>query len=122
MANHNINTIPLFKGTVGVQGSGGTCLSDPIDMRDLNAEGSCAVTYAINGTGGIDAGTSRFSYLGAPYSAGPYSAAGTFGSCGTANGQTGIMTFTPVPVPFIKIQGIVGTSNPAVITAELHVK
>lgn len=127
MANHLITTIPLFLSQLtGTRGTGGTALSDAIDMRDIGAEGACAITYSIASTNGTPgegtAGSSVFSYLGCRSLDGTYVAAGTFGTLGASAAQSGILTFTSIPVPFIKIQGATGTSNPAVITAELHVR
>lgn len=124
---HKITTIPLFRNTLtGTQGTGGTSLSDAVDLRDIAAVGSCTLSYAIastNGTAGAGtAGSSTFEYLGCSFFDGTYVALGTFGTQGAATGQAGVISFTPTMTPFMKIKAVVGTSNPARITAELHVR
>lgn len=119
---YKITTIPIWKNTqVGAQGTAGTLLSDPIDMREICAEGACSLSYAIAGTGGATAGSTKFEYLGCAEEDGTYIAAGTFGTQGAA-AASGIVSFSPVVIPFMKIKAVSGTSNPALITAELHVR
>jgi len=118
---YKINTIPLFLNTLtGAQGTAGTSISDPIDLRDINAVGACAMTYGIAGTNGGTAGSTVFEYAGSSQFDGTYVAAGTFGTLGGAG--TGIITFTIPAIPFAKIKAVSGTSNPALITAELNVR
>lgn len=123
MAQHRITTIPLFKNTtVGALGTAGTAISDPIDLRDISRVGNFSLSYTIAGGGGqATAGTSIFEYLGCPVFDGTYLAAGTFGSQG-ATPASGIVSFSPVTIPFMKIKMVTGTSNAAVLTAELNVR
>lgn len=124
---HKITTIPLFRSTLtGTQGTGGTSISDPIDLRDISVIGNFALSYGINSTnataGSGTAGSTLWSYLGCPVFDGAYVAAGTFGTLGADAAQSGIVSFSPPTIPFMKIKAVTGTSNPAVITAELHVR
>lgn len=123
MAQRRITTIPLFKSTqVGAGSAGGTSTSDPIDLRDISRTGDFSLSYSIAGAGGAaTAGTSVFQYLGASVFDGTYTTAGTFGSAG-ASPSSGIVSFSPVTVPFMKIQCVSGTSAPLLLTAELHVR
>jgi hypothetical protein len=121
-----ITTIPLFKSRLtGTQGTGGTSISDVIPLRDISAVGNFAVSYSIaatNGTAGAGtSGSSVWEYLGCPVFDGTYLALGTFGTFG-ASLPAGAISFSPVTIPFMKIKAVTGTSNPAVITAELHVR
>lgn len=121
---HKITTIPLFRSKL--TGTGGTSLSDPIDLRDISVIGDFALSYGINSTNGTPgvgtAGSTKWEYLGCPVFDGAYVAAGTFGTMGAETAQTGIVSFSPPTIPFMKIKAVAGTSNPAVITAELHVR
>ena len=121
MAYHKITTIALFKNTLcGTKGTGGTILSDPIDLREISAIGNFSLSYGIAGTNAGTAGTTVFEYLGCPVYDGTYRAAGTFGTFTGA--ASGYLSFSPVVTPFMKIKAVSGTSNPALITAELNVR
>jgi hypothetical protein len=103
-------------------GTAGTVISDPIDLRDISRIGNFSLSYNIAGGGGATtAGTSTFEYLGCPVFDGTYLAAGTFGSQGAAP-SSGIISFSPVTIPFMKIKMVTGTSNAALVTAELNVR
>jgi hypothetical protein len=117
-----ISTFPLFKNTqCGTQGAQGTSLSDVIDLRDL-APDTFSMTYALSGTGGAGtAGSALFSYAVSPTPNGTFIAAGTFGTFGAAP-VSGVIAFSPILAPFMKIQGVTGTSNATLLTAELHVR
>ena len=123
MARHKITTIPLFRNlTVG---TGGTCLSDPIDLRDISRIGKFSISYRVGPAGGVaTAGTATVTYLGSPVFDGIYVAeSGTSGtSLNSATGGTGIWAFSPFVTPFMKIRGIMGTSGTAIISAELNVQ
>lgn len=123
-----IETISLFKSTkIGAQGTAGTAISDPIDLREKSAVGSFSLSYTIastNGTAGAGtAGSSTFEYLVAPLAEGPYVSplSGTFGTNG-ASLKDDIVSFSAVVAPFMKIKAVTGTSNPLVLTANLHVR
>jgi len=127
MALKKITTIPLCKSRlIGTQGTGGTFLSDPIDLRDISAVGNFTMSYGIastNGTVGAgSSGSSVWEYLGCSVYDGTYVAAGTFATIGAGATESGFVSFTPVTIPFMKIKGVVGTSNPMVATAELNVR
>jgi hypothetical protein len=124
-----ITTISLFKNTnIGVQGTAGTVLSDIIDLQDIDpAPSTFSLSYAIastNGTAGAGtSGSSTFEYLGSPTRDGTFRAIGTFGTQGDGAAQSGFISISsPVVVPFMKIKAVSGTSNPVVLTAELHVR
>ena len=109
---------------VGTQGTGGTHISDPIDIRDSFISGVASLSYTIaltNGTAGQGtAGSSTFEYLGCPVFDGTYVALGTFGTQGNGPAQSGAYSFTPITIPFIKVKTVVGTSNPIVLTSGFH--
>lgn len=112
-----VTTRPIFRNTtVGSGDAGGTSLSDPIDLRDINRQGSFTVAYKVSPSGGAaTAATTNFLYYGAPsFNNDPYVIAGTFGTVGDAGG-TGFINFTPYNVPFMKIGVIGGTSGTAAI-------
>ncbi len=118
-----ITTIPLFKNTLA--GTGGTSLSDPIDLRNVSKMGDFTMAYGIASTNGGGAGTSGstvWEYLGCSVFAGTYVSLGTFGTFGNGPAQAGVVSFTPPAIPFMKIQAVCGTSGPALLTAELHVR
>ena len=120
MALRKITTIPLFKITVtGASGTAGTSISDPIDLREISAIGNFSLSYGIVGTAAT-AGSTVFEYLGSPVYDGTYIAAGTFGTFGGV--ASGIISFSPVTIPFMKIKAVSGTSAVALITAELNVR
>lgn len=119
----------LFKQQIcGAQGAAGTLLSDAQDIRDITDTGVLGFTYTIastNGTAGAGtAGSSTFEYLISSTFDGSYFSptGGTFGTQGIGAAQQGGISFTPVPAPFIKIKAVSGTSNPAVISGELHIR
>jgi hypothetical protein len=115
-----IYTIPLWKSTqCGALGTAGTLLSDPIEVKGINAMGTASLTYAIAGTGAT-AGSSTFQYLVSPERDGTYRAAGTFGTHG-ATPETDIIQFTLTPAPWVKVKAVSGTSAPLVLTAELNI-
>ena len=127
MAQQRITTRALFKSTLtGTRGTGGTSISAAIDLRDISAIGNFSVSYGINSTNGTPgagtAGSTVWEYLGCPVFNGTYVAAGTFGTMGDATAQSGFISFSPPTIPFMKIKAVCGTSSPAVITAELHVR
>jgi hypothetical protein len=106
-------------------GTSGTLTSDAIDMRDLAAVGSCALTYKVNKVTAATAGTVAFTYQYAPTFDGTYiqpSGAGTIGTATVVDGNTALVAFTPVLAPFIKVVAICGTSAPALVTAEVHIR
>ena len=123
MARHRITTIPLFRNlTVG---TGGTCLSDPIDLRDISRIGNYSISYRVGPAGAsATAGTATFAYLGSPVFDGTYVLeSGTSGtSLSSATGGTGIWQLSPFLTPFMKIRGVMGTSGTAIISAELNVQ
>lgn len=117
-----INTIPIWKNTqVGAKGTAGTALSDTIDLRDIAAVGSFSLTYSIAGTNGGTAGSTTFESLGCATASGTFVTLGTFGTQGAA-AVSGVVAFTPPVIPFMKIKAVSGTSNPALLTAELNVR
>lgn len=125
MARHQINTIPIFKETVcGALGTAGTILSDPIDLREISRVGNYSLSYSINGGGAATAGSSTFEYLGCSVFDGTYIAptGGTFGTQGNSITQAGILSFSPVTIPFMKIKAVTGTSNLAAFTVELNIR
>ena len=116
----------LFKEYLaGTQGTGGTAISEAVDLRDATGT-TIGLTYTIastNGTAGAGtAGSATFEYQICPVFDGTYYTPinGTIGTAGDGSVQRGGFTITPIPVPFMKIKAVVGTSNPAVITAALH--
>lgn len=115
-----ITNIPLFKNTsVGASGTAGTCLSDPVPLSDICRQGACSLAYSIGSTAAT-AGSTVFSYLTCSVADGTYVATGTFGTfTGIASG---VVAFTPVVAPFMKIKGVSGTSAHAKVTAELNVR
>jgi hypothetical protein len=123
-----IKTIALFKSSkIGAQGTAGTGLSDSIDLKDMSpAPSAFALSYQIastNGTAGAGtAGSSKFEYMGCVDKNGTYVSLGTFGTQGDGATQSGWLSFSSVVVPFMKIKAVSGTSNPVVLTAELHVR
>jgi len=118
--NRKIHTTPLFKSKVtGATGTAGTSLSDPVDLRDISAVGNFSMSYSIASTAAT-AGSTVFEYLGCPVYDGTYVAAGTFGTFGGI--ASGIISFSPVTIPFMKIRAVSGTSAVALITAELNVR
>ena len=124
MAYRGINTTFLWKEqSVGGQGTAGTVLSDPIDLRETNRQGNLSVSYkiALSGTFGT-CGSSVLSYLTCPVYDGSYFAAGTFATFGVSATQGHIAISSPPVVPFMKIRQVSGTSAPLVVTAEFHVQ
>ena len=123
MAQCRITTIPLFNNLTVIQE--GTCLSDPIDLRDISRIGNYSISYRVGPVASVaTAGTATFQYLGSPVFDGNYvleaSTSGT--SLSSATGGTGIWKFSPLPTPFMKIRGVMGTSGSAIISAELNVQ
>lgn len=115
-----ITTTPLFKSEqCGTKGTGGTSISDIVDMRTVEV-GQYSMSYDIVGTNGGTAGSTVFSYLGCALFDGTYINTGTFGTFGGVS--SGFISFSPPLMPFMKIKAVSGTSNPAVITAELHAR
>ena len=123
MALRKITTIPIWKNaTVGSGSAGGTSYSDPIDLRDINAQNNLSLSYTIAPVSGDTCGSSNFVYTYCPVFDGTYVLAGTFGTIGDA-GATGIKAISSPPVmPFIKIGIIAGTSALTKTTAEFHVQ
>lgn len=123
---HKITTIPiLLNSTVGSGSAGGTSLSDAIDLRDISRVGNYSISYRVKPAGAaVTCGTTGFAYLSSPTRDGVY--VPETGTSGTtldgATGGTGIWKFVPVLTPFMKFRAIVGTSCPAVISAELNVQ
>jgi len=127
-----ITSIPLWKDSNW--GTGSTNNSDPIDMRDIAAQGKCSLSYRLAGSGGAaTAGTVAFTYqvsnVGPGGIAGtgwitPGGKSGTEGTIGTtlvATNDAKVFEFTPVLAPWMRIRGMVGTSAPVVMSAELNV-
>ena len=116
-----ITTTPLCKNEV--VDAGGAFLSDVIDVRELSRQGACSVTFfkaATNGASGTT-GSSVFTWLGCGTRDGVFATAGTFATFSHNTGPR-LKTFTLAVAPFIKIGGLIGTSNPLVLTAELNVQ
>jgi hypothetical protein len=111
-----------------LNGTGGTALSDAIDLRDIYSPGGAmALSFKILGTGGAaTCSTTNFTYLcGQGIEGTFYQQAGTFGTIGTSSavsGQNDWIAFTPPTTPFIKIKAVTGTNNACLITAQLHVR
>lgn len=124
MALFKVNTIPICKDEIiGAQGTAGTFISDTIDMRDINVQGACSLTYGKAATGAIagTTGSSLLSYMCSATRDGTFSTAGTFATHGAVEGER-ITAFTPKLAPFMKIRAVTGTSNPLKLTAELNVR
>jgi hypothetical protein len=124
-----ITTIPLWKQTaVGSGSAGGTSLSDPIDLRDINRHNDFSLSYSIAKAGdAATAATCMFHYLLSTLEAGPYispigGSGGTIGTAGTGIVTGEIRPFAPIPAPWMKIKVIAGTSGTALVTAELTVR
>lgn len=121
-----IKTVALWKGTkVGALGTAGTILSDIIDLRDVDPYPTAfSMSYAIastNGTAGEGtAGSSVFELLGCATRDGSYVSLGTFGTFGNGPAQSGFISLSPILAPYMKAKAVTGTSNPAVLTSELH--
>ena len=124
MAHKGVNTFFLWKGRkVGDQGTAGTVLSLPMDLRDVNRQGNLTVSYSVALSGTFNTcGTSVLTYLTCSVFDGSYFAAGTFATFGVSATQGNIAISSPPPVPFMKIRQVSGTSAPIVTTAELHVQ
>ena len=122
-----IKTVALFKSTkVGALGTAGTILSDRINLADVEtAPQTFSLSYGIastNAGGAGTAGSSTFQYLCSPTEDGTYVVLGTFGTQGNGPAQSGFYSFSPTLAPFMKIQAVSGTSAPALVTAELHMR
>ena len=117
-----ITTIPVFRGNaVGATGTAGTVLSDPIDLREIFAQGITTLSYVISSFAAT-CGSSLFMYQDCSTKDGVYREAGTFGTQGSVKGQVGRISFTVVTAPFIKIKAVTGTNGQAYIDAELSVR
>ena len=125
MTSTKITTVNLFlRSRVGTQGTGGTTISDPIDLRDISGVGDFTLAYTTATTSGIagTVGSSLISYMVAMDNVGTsFWDAGTFGTLGAAP-ATGYLNFTPPVYPFIKIKHVTGTSNALLVTADLNVR
>ena len=124
-----ITTIPLWKQTaVGSGSDGGTSLSDPIDLRDINRLGNFSLSYSIAAAGdAATAATCMFHYILSSLRDGTYvypigGSGGTIGTAGTGIVSGEIRPFTPIAMPWMKIKAIAGTSGTALVTAELTVQ
>ena len=116
-----ITMVPLFRNEL--LGTSGTVFTDAIDMREISREGPCSLSLhemATNGPSGT-VGSSTYQYLSCSTKDGTYATAGTFATRGDAVGA-GIIAFTPIVSPFMKIRVDGGTSNPILLTAELNVQ
>ena len=126
---YKISTRVAFANTVvGTTAGtlGGTSLSDPIDLRDISRIGNFSLSYLVTEWGGMgSAGTTAFSYRCSESRDGTYlvpAAAGDIGTATVVSGNTGIVSFSPVVTPFMKICAITGTSGPATVSAVLNVR
>lgn len=114
-----ITTISIFKNTL--RGTGGTSLSDPIEMRAYAEDLACALTYTHASTGGATCGSGLYSYQVSATIDGTYQDAGTFGTTGATPGS-GIFSFTSVVAPWMKIKFVAGTSAAVNLTGDLHIR
>jgi hypothetical protein len=127
-----IKTIPLWENAVaGNLGTGGTILSDAIDLRDTVTMGRYAMSYVIkprptNGTAGglASCGSASFKYLAGITRDGTFfPESPTYGtSLEGGSGGTGLWEFSPRLTPWMKIQGIFGTSGGVSVTAHLNIQ
>lgn len=119
-----INTFPILKSHTMYGTAGTTKDSNPIDLRDVSAQGDFSLSYTVSTAGTASTcGTTTFSYLGCSVFDGTYIAPtdGTFGTV-DENGGSGILSFSPPVMPFMKIRVAVGTSGTSLVTAALHVR
>jgi len=105
--------------------TGGTSLSDPIDLRDIvrssNVFGLSVLVKPVGAA--ATAGTTSWTYQSSQDRGGIYTKPAGAGTIGTAIGTSGTIdawSFTPVVAPFMKIQVIAGTGG-GVIDAFLNV-
>jgi hypothetical protein len=124
-----ITTIPLWKSSeIGSGSAGGTSLSDPIDLREINRLNNFSLSYSIAKSGdATTAATCMFHYLLSSLRDGTYTnpiggSGGTIGTAGTGIVTGEIRPFTPIVAPWMKIKVIAGTSGTALVTAELNVQ
>ena len=127
-----IKTITLFAGTgVGALGTSGTVLSDPIDLREIATMNRMSVSYRITPRGVHDTagalascGSATFRYLASNTRDGVYvPESPTYGtSLEGGSGGTGLWEFSPRLTPFMKIDGVFGSSGGAKVSAELNVQ
>lgn len=123
-----IKTVALWKSALtGAQGTAGTALSNIISLLDVDPPPTVfSLSYAIastNGTAGAGtAGSSTFESMGCATRDGNFVSLGTFGTLGNGPAQSGFISFSPTLAPFMKIKAVTGTSNPVVLTAELHMR
>jgi hypothetical protein len=118
---YKITTIPILANTtIGSGSAGGTSLSDPIDLRNVNRQGSFSIIYDIGASGAAaTAATCGVTYLCAQRFEGPYILAGTACTVGTGGGlagSQGVIAFSPITAPFMKLRLIAGTSGTAKVT------
>jgi hypothetical protein len=126
---YKVTTIPLWKKTaIGSGSAGGTSLSAPIDLREINRQGAFSLSYAIAAAGAAaTAATCMFHYVLSSTVDGTYISpingdGGTIGTAGTGIVAGEVRSFTPVVMPFMKVKVIAGTSGTALVTAELNVR
>lgn len=125
-----ISTFALLrKSAIGSGSAGGTSLSDPISLMDSNYNNNFSLSYTVIPAGGVGtAATVNFTYQIGPTQDGPFAAPitddkGTIGTAGSgAAGSNGVIGFTPVIAPWMKIKAVAGTSGTALVTANLHVQ
>jgi hypothetical protein len=126
---YRVTTIPLWKqSAIGSGSAGGTNLSDPIDLREINRLNNFSLSYAIAAAGAAaTAATCMFHYLLSPTKDGTYvyplgGSGGTIGTAGTGIVAGEVRPFTPILASWMKIKAICGTSGTALVTAELNVQ
>ena len=119
-----VQTRNVFAG-ISLAVTGGTSLSDPIDLRDVsrnvNVIGLSVIVRPVGAA--ATAGTTSWTYQNSQARSGVYSKPAGAGTIGTAIGTAGtadLWSFTPVITPFIKIQVIAGTGG-GVIDAFLNI-
>jgi hypothetical protein len=121
---YKISTRNVF-ATSSIGTTGGTSLSDPIDLRDISSIGTFSLAVIAKPLGAAaTAGTTSWTYQCAQARDGIYTKPAGAGTVGTGIGTAGssdIYSFTPILSPFIKFQVIAGTGG-GVIDAFLNVR
>ena len=127
-----IRTIGLFSNQdVGALGTSGTLLCDPIDLRDRVTMGRFSISYVIKPRGShgtasalSSCGSADFKYLACNTRTGVFiPESPTYGTAlEGGSGGTGLWEFAPRLTPFMKIQGVIGTSGGANVTASLNIQ
>lgn len=119
-----ITNIPLFKDQSLSAGDSGT--SDVIDLRYCASRYVFSLRYGIAVGTSATAGTTTFSFLAGSTETGSFISGGIFGTSGTGQIESGLISASPVLTPFMKIvatQTGAGTAGAnSKITAELNVQ